>query len=72
MAGVIGTGSVSRLLQDGVGKVFGNELEEHPTKFDKMFSMHNSTKAFVVNVQMEGWSRATSKPEGDDITFDSS
>ena len=71
MAGVIGTGSVSRLLQDGVGKVFGNELQEHPTKFDKMFSMHNSTKAFEVNVQMEGWNRASAKGEGDDITFDS-
>ena len=71
MAGVIGTGSVSRLLQDGVGKVFGNELQEHPTKFDKMFSMGTSTKAFVVNVQMEGWNRASSKGEGDDITFDS-
>jgi hypothetical protein len=67
----ISTGSVPRLLQLGAGKVFGNELKEHPTKFDKMFMLGNSTKAFEVNVQLEGFNRASSKAEGDDITFDS-
>lgn len=71
MAGTISTGSVPRLLQEGVGKIFGNELKEHPTKFDKMFQMLSSTKAFEVNVQLEGFNRASSKDEGDDITFDS-
>jgi len=71
MAGTIGTGSVPRLLQEGVAKVFGNELKEHTPKWDKMFSMANSTKAFEVDVQMEGFGLATSKAEGDDITFDS-
>lgn len=67
----ISTGSVPRLLQEGAGKIFGNELKEHPTKFDKMFNLSNSTKAFEVNVQLEGFNRASSKTEGDDITFDS-
>jgi hypothetical protein len=71
MAGTIGTGSVPRLLQEGVGSIFGNSLKEHPTKFDKMFESLNSSKNFEVNVQLEGFNRASSKPEGDDITFDS-
>lgn len=71
MTGVIGTGSVPRLLQEGVGDVFGNALTEHDMKFDKMFQMKSSEKAFVVNVQLEGFSRSQLKDEGDDITFDS-
>lgn len=70
-SGTISTGSLPRLLQEGVANVFGNELKEHETKWDKMFSTNNSTKAFEVDVQLEGFNRATSKPEGDDITFDS-
>lgn len=71
MAGVIGTGSVPRLLQEGLGDIFGNSLKEHDTKFDKMFQMKSSEKAFVVNAQLEGFSRSQLKDEGDDITFDS-
>jgi len=71
MAGTIGTGSVPRLLQEGVSKVFGNELKMHTPKWDKMFAQNSSTKNFEVDVQLEGFNRASSKPEGDDITFDS-
>jgi hypothetical protein len=70
-SGTISTGSIPRLLQDGVDKVFGNTLKEHDKKWDKMFSTHQSSKAFEVDVQLEGFTRATSKNEGDDITFDS-
>ena len=71
MAGTITTGSVSRLLQEGVKNVFGNELKEHPPKWDKMFKSFKSTKAFEVAVQLEGFGLHTEKNEGDDITFDS-
>ena len=71
MTGVIGTGSVPRLLQDGLGDISGNSLKTHETKFDKMFQMKSSEKAFVVNAQLEGFSRSNLKDEGDDITFDS-
>ena len=71
MAGTIGTGSVPRLLQAGVANIFGNSLKAHTNKWDKMFSMNKSTKNFEVDVQLEGFNRASSKPEGDDITFDS-
>lgn len=71
MSDVISTGSLPRLLQDGVGSVFGNALKEHETKFDKMFRMLSSTKNFEVNVQLEGFTRSAEKDQGDDITFDS-
>lgn len=71
MAGTISTGSVPRLLQEGVNKVFGNSLKEHDKKWDKMFASHSSSKNFEVDVQLEGFNRASSKSEGDDITFDS-
>lgn len=71
MAGTISTGSVPRLLQEGVANVFGNELKMHAPKWDKMFSTNQSTNAFEVDVQLEGFNRASSKSEGDDITFDS-
>jgi len=71
MSGTISTGSVPRLLQEGVNKVFGNSLKEHSSKYDKMFMVESSSKAFEVDVQLEGFNRASSKPEGDDITFDS-
>jgi hypothetical protein len=71
MSGTISTGSVPRLLQEGVANVFGNSLKEHTPKWDKMFSVNQSSKNFEVDVQLEGFNRASSKPEGDDITFDS-
>ncbi len=71
MAGTISTGSVSRLLQDGVASVFGNELKEHERKWDKLFLTNSSRKAFEIDVQLEGFTRAFEKTEGDDITFDS-
>ena len=71
MSGTISTGSVPRLLQEGVSKIFGNSLKEHSKKYDKMFESGSSSKAFEVDVQLEGFNRASSKSEGDDITFDS-
>lgn len=71
MAGTISTGSISRLLQEGVNQVFGDSLDQHEKKWDKMFSLNSSTKAFEVDVQLEGFTRAFAKTEGDDITFDS-
>jgi hypothetical protein len=71
MTGVISTGSIPRLLQDGIGEIFGNELKEHETKYDKMFRTLTSNKNFEVNVQLEGFSRSDAKTQGNDITFDS-
>lgn len=71
MADVIGTGSIPRLMQLGVAKVFGDDLNEHKTCWPKMFSTESSDRNYVVDVQLEGFSRSSTKTEGDDITFDS-
>jgi hypothetical protein len=71
MADVIGTGSLPRLLQDGVAEIFGDSLKQHDTKWDKMFRTLTSTKNFEVDVQLEGFTRSATRNEGDDITFDS-
>jgi len=67
----ISTGSIPRLLQLGVNEVFGNSLKQHDAKWPMMFKSGTSSKAFEVDVQLEGFNRASSKPEGDDIEFDS-
>ena len=69
--GTITTGSFPRLLQDGVGKIFGNSLKEHKAKYSMIFDVMDSKKAFEIHVQVEGFNRASRKDEGDDITFDS-
>ena len=69
--GTITTGSIPRLLQDGVRNVFGNALTEHDTEYDKCFKTLDSKKAFELAVQLEGFGVASEKAEGDDITFDS-
>jgi hypothetical protein len=66
----IGTGSLPRLLQDGVANVFGDSLKEYPSIYDKIFATEKSNKNFEVDVQLEGFARASAKAEGDDITFD--
>lgn len=71
MSGAISTGSIPRLLQEGVSEIFGNSLNEHEPKYPMMFTEKGSDKAFEVNVQMEGFSRSSTKTQGDDITFDS-
>lgn len=70
MTTAITTGNIARLLQRGVGDIFNNELEQHAAKYDKIFQVKDSQKAFEVNVQMEGFGRGSTKDQGDDITFD--
>lgn len=68
---VIATGSVPRLLQEGVKKVFGDSLGMWDSKYDKIYTVRTSKKAYEVDVQLEGFGLASVKDQGDDITFDS-
>ena len=68
---VISTGSVPRLLQLGVKRVFGDSLQEFDTKYNKIFNVMTSSKAYELDVQLEGFGLANEKDQGDDITFDS-
>jgi hypothetical protein len=68
---VITTGSVPRLLQEGVAKIFGDNLKEWDAKYDKIFQVMTSQKAYELFVQLEGFGLANTKDQGGDITFDS-
>jgi hypothetical protein len=67
---VISTGSIPRLLQEGVHKVFGNSLGEWPPYYDKIYEVRGSKKDYEVDVQLEGFGLPSVKDQGDDITFD--
>jgi hypothetical protein len=71
-ATVIATGTIPRLLQEGVNKVFGNGLKEWDPKYSKIYMVDKSTKDYEVDVQVDGFGLAAVKDQGDDITFDSS
>jgi hypothetical protein len=69
---VITTGSIPRLLQEGVSRVFGDSLKEWDAKYSKIYpTILSSRKAYELDVQLEGFGLAAEKDQGDDITFDS-
>ena len=70
-ATVIATGTIPRLLQEGVAKIFGDSLGEWETKYDKIFQVRNSKKDYELDVMVDGFGLAQQKNQGDDITFDS-
>ena len=63
-------GSAPRLLQEGLEGVFNSAVAQHESKYDKIFEIKDSRKAFEVMLQMEGFGRSSEKDEGDDISFD--
>ena len=71
MPGVITTGNISRLLQEGVASVFGQAYNEHPTEHTMLFNQETSTKAFELDQQFEGFGLAPVKQEGDGVSYDS-
>jgi len=71
MSSTITTGSIPRLLQDGVKSVFGNSYASYQDTVTGLYNKDTSKKAYEVDVQMEGFGLASEKTEGDDITFDS-
>lgn len=71
MSGTITTGSIPRLLQEGIHSIFGDTYIERNMLWMYLFTEKGSSKAFEVDVQMEGYGLATVKPEGQEITFDS-
>lgn len=69
--GTITTGSIPRLLQEGLETVFGHTYQEHPEQYDKIFDAYQSGKAFEVDAQLESFGLAPAKAQGDGISFDS-
>ena len=66
----ISTGSIPRLLLEGLKNTFGTEYDAHQMQFDKIFSEESSTKAYEVDQLVEGFSLAPVKTEGDDLAYD--
>jgi hypothetical protein len=71
MAGVITTGNISRLLQEGVKNVFGQAYEEHQTQRTMLFDTETSRKSFEQDQQFEGFGLAPVKQEGAGVAYDS-
>lgn len=71
MAGVITTGNISRLLQEGVKNVFGTTYDEHEEQWRMMFDEESSKKAFELDQQFEGFGLAPVKAEGSGVAYDS-
>lgn len=66
----ISSGSIPRLLQDGINQVFETGKKEWDPIYTKLFNVSKSSKAYEIDVHMEGFGIASEKKEGDDITFD--
>ena len=71
MAGVITTGNISRLLQEGVKNVFGQAYESHNEQWSMLFDSEDSSKAFEQDQQFEGFGLAPVKNEGAGVAYDS-
>jgi len=71
MSGVITTGNLPRLLQEGVRAVFDNTYAEHEEQYGMIFEKTVSKKAFELDVQFDGFGLAPVKPEGSGIQYDS-
>jgi len=71
MAGVIATGNISRLLQEGVANVFGQAYEAHEQQWPMLFGTDSSKKNFELDQQFEGFGLAPEKKEGAGVAYDS-
>ena len=64
------TGNIPRLLQEGIEEIFGDTYDAHPIQYDKIFDTKTSSKAFSLNVQVEGFGLAREKDENTGAAFD--
>lgn len=71
MSSTINRGSLPRALLAGVNTWFGNSYNAYDPIWSKIYEANNSTKAYELDVQLEGFGVATQKEEGNDIQFDS-
>jgi hypothetical protein len=60
----------AKQLQDGLNTVFGMKYEEWDVQWDKIFTTHQSQKAFEEDVLMVGLGGAVVKAEGSGVSYD--
>ncbi len=63
------TGYAPELLYPGLAELFGTDYKQHPKKYDKFFTMKDSTKAFEKEQEMTGFATAGVKDQGDSVQF---
>lgn len=71
MAGIINTGSFSKLLWPGLNKVYGETYDQYSTEFDKVFDQTTSQKAYEEELSVSMFGLAKVKPQGSPIEYDS-
>ena len=63
------TGFAPELLYPGLAELFGTEYKQHPKKYDKFYTMKDSTKAFEKEQEMTGFATAGVRDQGDSVQF---
>lgn len=61
----------AKQLQDGLNTVFGMAYDDFETQYDKIYTTHNSDKAYEEDVLMVGMGGAVVKGEGGAVSYDS-
>lgn len=63
------TGFAPELLYPGLAELWGNSYKQHPKKYDKFFTVKDSTKAFEKEQELSGFATAGLKDQGDSVSF---
>ncbi len=63
------TGFAPELLYPGLAEIWGDKYKQHPKKYDKLFEMKTSDRAFEKEQEMSGFSVAGLKDQGDSVAF---
>lgn len=68
---VITTGAHPKSLMPGVRNWFGRAYDEYQPQYVELVDVETSDKAYEEEVESTGFGLATTKPQGDSITYDS-
>jgi hypothetical protein len=71
MAGIINTGSFSKLLWPGLNSIFGETYTQYPREYDLIFDKSTSQKAYEEELGVSMFGLAKVKPQGAPIEYDS-
>jgi len=66
----VSTGNIPRLLLEGINKTYDRDYKAWAVEWDKIFSVSSSSKAYELDVQVEGLGLLELKAEGTDIAFE--
>ena len=71
MAGVINTGTHPKLLWPGIHALWGQVYDQHPSEFEDLYTVQNSSRAYEQDVEITGFGLAPVKGQGAGIQYDS-